>query len=85
VEEGQDFTSNLNSKSLEVIADAKVKPGLAQPALEARYQFATRLFLRGSIIVGLKKLGLDPMKIGYVVITHSHGGPRSAEPNCCRI
>jgi len=39
VEEGQDFTSNLNPKSLEVIADAKVEPGLAQPALEARYQF----------------------------------------------
>jgi glutaminyl-tRNA synthetase len=39
VEEGQDFTANLNPKSLEVIADAKVEPGLAQPAPEGRYQF----------------------------------------------
>jgi glutaminyl-tRNA synthetase len=39
VEEGQDFRANLNPKSLEVIADAKVEPGLAQPAPEARFQF----------------------------------------------
>jgi glutaminyl-tRNA synthetase len=39
VEEGQDFKANLNPKSLEVIADAKVEPGLAQPAPEGRYQF----------------------------------------------
>jgi glutaminyl-tRNA synthetase len=39
VEEGQDFTANLNPKSLEVIADAKVEPGLANPAPDARYQF----------------------------------------------
>jgi glutaminyl-tRNA synthetase len=39
VEEGQDFTANLNPKSLEVITDAKVEPGIAQPPAEARYQF----------------------------------------------
>jgi glutaminyl-tRNA synthetase len=39
VEEGQDFTSNLNPKSLEVIADAKVEPDLAQPVPGGHYQF----------------------------------------------
>jgi glutaminyl-tRNA synthetase len=39
VEAGQDFTANLNPKSLEVIADAKVEPSLADPALGNRYQF----------------------------------------------
>jgi glutaminyl-tRNA synthetase len=39
VEEAQDFTANLNPKSLEVITDAKVEPGLAHPPAEARYQF----------------------------------------------
>jgi glutaminyl-tRNA synthetase len=39
VEEGQDFTANLNPKSLEVIAAAKVEPGLANPPEGGRYQF----------------------------------------------
>ena len=39
VEEGQDFTVNLNPKSLEVIAGAKVEPGLANPPEGGRYQF----------------------------------------------
>jgi glutaminyl-tRNA synthetase len=39
VEEGQDFTANLNPKSLEVITAAKVEPGLASPPEGGRYQF----------------------------------------------
>jgi len=39
VEEGQDFTANLNPKSLEIIADAKVEPGLANAPGGGRYQF----------------------------------------------
>jgi glutaminyl-tRNA synthetase len=39
VEEGQDFTANLNPKSLEVITDAKIEPSLAKAAVGARYQF----------------------------------------------
>ena len=39
VAEGQDFTANLNPKSLEVIADAKVEPSLANAAAGSRYQF----------------------------------------------
>jgi glutaminyl-tRNA synthetase len=39
VEEGQDFTANLNPQSLEVIADAKVEPSLANAAVETRFQF----------------------------------------------
>jgi glutaminyl-tRNA synthetase len=39
VEEGQDFTANLNPKSLEVIAAAKVEPGIANPPEGGRYQF----------------------------------------------
>jgi glutaminyl-tRNA synthetase len=39
VEEGQDFTSNLNPKSLEVIIDAKVEPDLAQSVPGGHYQF----------------------------------------------
>jgi glutaminyl-tRNA synthetase len=39
VPEGQDFTVNLNPKSLEVIAGAKLEPGLANPPEGARYQF----------------------------------------------
>jgi glutaminyl-tRNA synthetase len=39
VEEGQDFTANLNPHSLEVLSDCKVEPGLRQAAAGARYQF----------------------------------------------
>jgi len=39
VEEGQDFTANLNSTSLEVITDAKLEPSLAGAAAGGRYQF----------------------------------------------
>ena len=39
VEEGQDFTANLNPQSLEVLADCKLEPALAGAAPGARYQF----------------------------------------------
>jgi glutaminyl-tRNA synthetase len=39
VEEGQDVLDNLNPNSLEVIADAKVEPSLANPIAGSRYQF----------------------------------------------
>src|SRR6266853_860009 len=39
VEEGQDFTANLNPNSLEVIANAKVEPSLANGAAGSRFQF----------------------------------------------
>jgi glutaminyl-tRNA synthetase len=39
VEEGQDFTANLNPKSLEVIAQAKLEPSLANATAGSRYQF----------------------------------------------
>jgi len=39
VEEGQEFTANLNPSSLEVIAQAKLEPSLANAPVEARYQF----------------------------------------------
>jgi glutaminyl-tRNA synthetase len=39
VEEGQEFTANLNPQSLEVIAQAKLEPSLAGAAVESRYQF----------------------------------------------
>jgi glutaminyl-tRNA synthetase len=39
VEEGQDFTANLNPNSLEVITQAKLEPSLANAAVEGRYQF----------------------------------------------
>lgn len=39
VEEGQDFTSNLNPNSLEVVADCKVEPSLRDAAAGSRYQF----------------------------------------------
>ncbi|MGA2646769.1 MAG: glutamine--tRNA ligase/YqeY domain fusion protein [Candidatus Sulfotelmatobacter sp.] len=39
VKEGQDFTANLNPQSLEVIADAKLEPSLANAAVGSRYQF----------------------------------------------
>jgi glutaminyl-tRNA synthetase len=38
-EEGQDFTANLNPRSLEVIHDAKLEPSLANAAVGSRYQF----------------------------------------------
>jgi len=39
VEEGQDFTANLNPNSLEVISHAKLEPSLANAAVGSRYQF----------------------------------------------
>jgi glutaminyl-tRNA synthetase len=39
VEEGQDFTANLNPNSLEVITNAKLEPSLADAAVGGRYQF----------------------------------------------
>jgi glutaminyl-tRNA synthetase len=39
VEEGQDFTANLNANSLEVIRSAKLEPSLATAAIGSRYQF----------------------------------------------
>jgi len=38
-EEGQDFTANLNPKSLEVLAQCKLEPSLANAAPGNRYQF----------------------------------------------
>ncbi len=39
VEEGKDVLDNLNPNSLEVIADAKVEPSLANAAAGSRFQF----------------------------------------------
>ncbi|HEV8038515.1 MAG TPA: glutamine--tRNA ligase/YqeY domain fusion protein [Bryobacteraceae bacterium] len=39
VPEGQDFTANLNPKSLEVVTGAKLEPSLAGAAPASRYQF----------------------------------------------
>ena len=39
VEEGQEFTANLNPQSLEVVSHAKVEPSLANAPVESRYQF----------------------------------------------
>jgi glutaminyl-tRNA synthetase len=39
VEEGQDFTSNLNPNSLEVLTGCKVEPSLRDATPGARYQF----------------------------------------------
>jgi glutaminyl-tRNA synthetase len=39
VEEGQEFTANLNPNSLEVIAKAKLEPSLVDAPIESRYQF----------------------------------------------
>jgi len=39
VEDGQDFTANLNPNSLEVITNAKLEPSLADAAAGKRYQF----------------------------------------------
>jgi glutaminyl-tRNA synthetase len=38
-EEGDDFISNLNPNSLEVVAAAKVEPSLANVSAGTRYQF----------------------------------------------
>ena len=39
LEEGQDFTANLNPNSLEVVSGAKLEPSLANAAVQGRYQF----------------------------------------------
>ena len=39
VEEGQEFTANLNPQSLDVISHAKLEPSLANAPVESRYQF----------------------------------------------
>jgi glutaminyl-tRNA synthetase len=39
VEPGQDFFSNLNPKSLEVVSDARVEPGLLTASPGQRFQF----------------------------------------------
>jgi glutaminyl-tRNA synthetase len=39
LEEGEDFTANLNPNSLEAIADAKLEPSLANAAVGGRFQF----------------------------------------------
>jgi glutaminyl-tRNA synthetase len=39
VEEGQEFTANLNPNSLEVIAQAQLEPSLGNAPIESRYQF----------------------------------------------
>jgi glutaminyl-tRNA synthetase len=39
LEEGQEFTANLNPQSLEVIAHAKLEPSLASVPVENRFQF----------------------------------------------
>jgi glutaminyl-tRNA synthetase len=39
VEEGQDFTANLNPNSLEALRNCKVEPCLASAAIGSRYQF----------------------------------------------
>jgi glutaminyl-tRNA synthetase len=39
IEEGREFTANLNPNSLEVITQAKLEPSLANAPVEGRYQF----------------------------------------------
>jgi glutaminyl-tRNA synthetase len=39
VEDGQDFTANLNMNSLEVLRGCKIEPSLASAAIGSRYQF----------------------------------------------
>jgi glutaminyl-tRNA synthetase len=39
VDEGQEFTANLNPNSLEVITNAKLEPSLTNAPVEGRYQF----------------------------------------------
>ena len=38
-EQGQDFTTNLNPQSLEVLTNCKLEPSLANAAIGSRYQF----------------------------------------------
>jgi glutaminyl-tRNA synthetase len=61
VEEGQEFTANLNPNSLEIIAQAKLEPSLANAPIEGRYQF--------------ERLGyfcVDPdSKPGHLVFNHT--------------
>src|SRR5207248_9589295 len=42
VDPGQDFTANLNPNSLEIIANAKLEPGLANAGAGSLYQFERR-------------------------------------------
>ncbi|HKR30386.1 MAG TPA: hypothetical protein VJT08_07910, partial [Terriglobales bacterium] len=39
VEEGKDWTDNLNPNSLEIVKDAKLEPSLANAQIETSYQF----------------------------------------------
>ena len=39
IEEGKEFTANLNPNSLEIIPHAKLEPSLANAAAGSRYQF----------------------------------------------
>jgi len=39
VDEGEEFTANLNPNSLEVVAHAKLEPSLANASIGSRYQF----------------------------------------------
>ena len=39
VPDGQDFTANLNPKSLEILTDAKLEPSLLEVTSGAHYQF----------------------------------------------
>jgi glutaminyl-tRNA synthetase len=39
VEEGQDFTANLNPNSLEIISNAKLEPSLRNAEVGGRFQF----------------------------------------------
>jgi len=39
VDEGQEFTANLNLDSLEIVSRAKLEPSLANAPVESRYQF----------------------------------------------
>ena len=39
LKKARNFTANLNPNSLEVIANAKLEPSLANAPVEARYQF----------------------------------------------
>ena len=44
---GEDWRSNLNPDSLQVVTGCKVEPGLAGAAPGVRYQFLHGLFLHG--------------------------------------
>jgi len=39
VEEGKDFTANLNPNSLQILTRCKLEPSLASAKVGARYQF----------------------------------------------